>query len=83
MSRRVKIAVAALVVAVIIGAFYFPKLRQRVLHLAHPERTEEQTRREVVQPPIATPTDVKVKATVFWASTVAPEIGRASCRERV
>lgn len=72
MPRRVETAVIALALAVIIGAFYFPKLRQRVLHLAHPERTEEQTRREVVQPPIATPTDVKVKATVFWASTVAP-----------
>ncbi len=72
MSRRVKIAIAALVVAVVIGAFYFPKLRQRVLRMSRPERTEEQARREVVQPPIATPTDVKVKAKIFWASTVAP-----------
>ncbi len=71
MSRRVKIAIAVLVVAVVIGAFYFPKLRQRVLRMSRPERTEEQARREVVQPPIATPTDVKVKAKIFWASTVA------------
>jgi hypothetical protein len=72
MSRRVKIAIAGMVVAVVIGAFYFPKLRQRVLRLARLERTEEQARREVVQPPIATPTDVKVKAKIFWASTDAP-----------
>ncbi len=72
MSRRVEIAIAGLVVAVVIGAFYFPKLRQRVLGLARLERTEEQARREVVQPPIATPTDVKVAAKIFRASTEAP-----------
>ena len=72
MPRRPKIAIAALVVAVVIGGFYFPKLRQRVLRLARLERTEEQARREVTQPPIATPTDVKVKAKIFWASTEAP-----------
>ncbi len=74
MSRRVKIAIAALVVAVIIGGLYFPKLRQRVLRLARPARTEEQARREVIQPPIATPTDVKVKARIFWVSPEAPSI---------
>ncbi|MBI3669578.1 MAG: GerMN domain-containing protein, partial [Acidobacteria bacterium] len=31
-------------------------------------------RREVTQPPIATPTDVKVKARIFWASATAPGI---------
>jgi len=72
MSRRVEIAIAGLVVAVVIGAFYFPKLRQRVLGLARLERTEEQARREVVQPPIATPTDMKVAAKIFRASTEAP-----------
>lgn len=72
MSRRAKIAVAALVVGVIIGGFYFPKLRRQVVRLARLERTEEQARREVTQPPIATPSDVKVKAKVFWASTETP-----------
>ena len=72
MSRRVKLAIAALVVAVLIGAFYFPKLRQRVLRMSRPARTEEQTRREVTQPPIATPSDVKAKAKIFWASAMAP-----------
>ena len=72
MSRRVKLAIVALVVAVLIGAFYFPKLRQRVLRMSRPARTEEQTRREVIQPPIATPSDVKAKAKIFWASATAP-----------
>ncbi len=67
-------AIAALVVAVVIGGFYFPKLRRRVLHLARPARTEEQARREVTQPPIATPSDVKVKARIFWASPEAANI---------
>ena len=72
MSRRVKIVIAVLVVAVIIGAFYFPQLRRRVLRLARPERTEEQARREVVQPPVVTPSDVKAKAKIFWALENAP-----------
>jgi len=72
MSRRLKIALAALLVAVTIGAIYFRGLQRRVLRLARPERTEEQSRREVIRPPIATPTDVKVKAKIFWASAEAP-----------
>ena len=57
-----------LVFAVIVAAFYFPTLRDSVMRLARPARTEQQARREVVQPPIATPSDVKVKAILFWAS---------------
>ena len=72
MSRRVKLAIAALVVAVLIGGFYFPKLRQRVLRMSRPAGTEEQARREVTQPPIATPSDVKGQAKLFWASVTAP-----------
>ncbi len=72
MSRRVKLAIAALVVAVLIGGFYFPKLRQRVLRMSRPAGTEEQARREVTQPPIATPSDVKGQAKLFWASATAP-----------
>lgn len=68
MLRRAKIAVALLVLAVIVGVIYFPRLHQRVQRLAKPTRTEEQARREVIQPPISTPSDVKVKAKIFWAS---------------
>jgi len=72
MSRRARIAIAALVVAVAVSAYYFPGLLRRVLRMSRPERTEEQARREVTQPPIATPTDVKVKAKIFWASATSP-----------
>src|SRR2546428_10515896 len=72
MSRRVKILLAALGVGVLIGALYFPALLRQVVRLARLEHPEAQTRREAVQPPIATPTDVKVQARVFWASTIVP-----------
>src|SRR2546426_3805580 len=72
MSRRVKILLAALGVGVLIGALYFPALLRQVVRLARLEHPEAQTRREAVQPPIATPTDVKVQARLFWASTIVP-----------
>lgn len=72
MSSRMRIVLGTLAVAVLICALYFPALRNRVAHLARPARTEEQSRREVTQPPIATPTDVRVKAKIFWASAAAP-----------
>jgi hypothetical protein len=74
MSRRLRIILSGLVVAVAIAGFYSPRLYRTVLRLARPARTEEQARREVTQPPIATPTDVEVKARIFWASTTAPGI---------
>src|SRR2546426_3429302 len=72
MSRRVKILLAALGVGVLIGALYFPALLRQVVRLARLEHPEAQTRREAVQPPIATPTHVKVQARLFWASTIVP-----------
>jgi len=78
MSNRARYALMALVIAVVIGAFYFPRLWRRVHELGKPVQTEEQARREIVQPPISTPTDVKVKARMFWAAAgntgvLAPE----------
>ncbi len=72
MPRHLRITLALLVLAVVVGGFYFPLLQQRVERLSRVERTEEQSRREVTQPPIATPTDVKVKAKIFWASATSP-----------
>ena len=73
MSRRLKITLAILVVAVIAGAYSLRSLRRRVHRLAATQATEEQARREVVAPPISTPTDVPVKAKFFWASATAPD----------
>lgn len=74
MSRWLKITVIVLLLAVIVGAFYFPLLRERVVRLRQADRTEEQARREVTQPTVTTPTDVKVNAKLFWASAAAPTV---------
>jgi hypothetical protein len=55
---------------VILGTIYAVRLRERVRRLRQPGITEEQARREVTQPAITTPTDVRVKAKLFWISTV-------------
>jgi spore germination protein GerM len=68
MSRAAKIAVGLLVAGVALGAIYFQGLLDRVFRLAQPAQTEEHARREVMQPPIATPSDKKMKAKIFWAS---------------
>jgi hypothetical protein len=73
MSRRLKLAGLLLLVAVLAGVIYVPRLRERMRRLREAGRSEEQARREVVQPPIATPTDVKLTAKIFWASALSPE----------
>jgi hypothetical protein len=72
-SRRMKIVLTALMIAVIVGGFVLRSLRRRVNRLAQTSATEEQARREVIAPPISTPTDVLVKAQIFWASATAPD----------
>lgn len=78
MSNKARYAIMALVAAVVIGAFYLPRLWRSVRDLKRPIQSEEQARREIVQPPISTPTDVKVKVRLFWIvegnpSALAPE----------
>jgi len=41
MSNRARYALMALVIAVVIGAFYFPRLWRRVHELGKPVQTEE------------------------------------------
>ncbi len=73
MSRRLKIISAILVVAVIGGLLYVRVLRRRVVRLAQQtQSSEEQARREVVEPPITTPSDVAAKAKIFWISPNYP-----------
>jgi Sporulation and spore germination len=66
MPRQIKIALAILAFGVVAGAIYLRVLHRHVQRLAVSEATEEQARREVVEPPITTPTDVMVKAELFW-----------------
>lgn len=68
MSRAIKIALTIFVLGVIAGGVYFRGLHRRLLQLAQGERTEEQVRREVTQPRVVTPTDVKKPGKIFWAS---------------
>lgn len=62
------IGVGALVVAVVVGLVLFPGLTRRIRQLSGMEKQEEQARREVLAPPITTPTDVAATARIFWAA---------------
>lgn len=73
MSRAFKIALAAAILGVGIGVIYFRGLHEQVLRLGQPEHSEERARREVIQQPVATPTDVREKAKIFWAAADSPE----------
>jgi len=68
MARKWKIAIAILAVAVVIGLVSFRGLRQRIRRLSQAQSAEEQARREVLTPPITTPTDAMVGAKIFWAA---------------
>lgn len=73
MSRNLKITLAILAAAVLFGLLSLRGLHQRVQRLAESQAAEEQARREVVAPPISTPTDVRVTAKIFWASASSPD----------
>jgi len=68
MSRRLKITLLILLIGVLAGGIYLRGLHQQLLGWARAPRNEEQARRQVVHPPVATPTDVKKKAKIFWAT---------------
>jgi hypothetical protein len=72
MARHWKIAIACLSVLAIIGLATLPTLLRGVLRLRRGTVTEEQARLELTQPAISTPTDARVQAQLFWASSSAP-----------
>jgi len=72
MSRNVKITLAILGVAVVVGLLSLRSLRKRVNRLAEAESVEERARREVIAPPITSPSDVAARALIYWASATAP-----------
>lgn len=72
MSRGLKTTIAILAVLVVFGLITLPSLRQAVERMSANQRTEEQARRDVLQVPVSTPTDVKVKAQMYWLSTASP-----------
>jgi len=68
MTRAMKIVIAVLVIAVVIGFVSLSPLRRRIQRLRESRGVEEQARHAVLAPPISTPTDVTVKAQIFWAA---------------
>ncbi len=62
------IGLGTLVVAVVVGLVFFPGLTRRIRLLSQSEKQEDQARREVLAPPITTPTDVAATAKLFWAA---------------
>lgn len=75
MSRRMKLAIGLLAALVVAGVIYLPGLYRRVIGLGSMPSSDEAERREVVQPPVSTPTDAPVTAQLYWASatgTVEP-----------
>ena len=74
MPAKIKWAIAALGVAVLIGLFYLPRLWRGARDLERPAPSDEQARREIVQPPITTASDVKATAKLFWISSSNPSV---------
>jgi hypothetical protein len=71
-SRGLKTTIAILAALVALGLITLPSLRQAIQRISRSPRTEEQARREVMQIPISTPTDVKVEARMYWLSSTSP-----------
>ncbi|MGH9681506.1 MAG: GerMN domain-containing protein [Candidatus Acidiferrales bacterium] len=68
MSRGLKTTIAILAVLVMVGLFTLRGLRQGLQRIRRPPITEQQARREVMQVPVSTPTDVKAAAQMYWLS---------------
>jgi hypothetical protein len=72
LSKGLKTTIVILAVMVVVGLVTLPGLRRALQRLRSVPKTEEQARREVMQEPISTPTDVQVNAQMFWLSTASP-----------
>lgn len=72
LSKGLKTTIVILTVMVALGLITLPGLRRGVQRLRSTPRTEEQARRDVMQEPISTPTDVQVRAQMFWLSAASP-----------
>jgi|HubBroStandDraft_1064217.scaffolds.fasta_scaffold11360_5 hypothetical protein len=68
MPRNLKITLGILSVAVLIGLISLRGLHQRIEHLSQEQGSEEQQRRDLLKPEIATSTDAMANAKIFWAA---------------
>jgi hypothetical protein len=72
LSKGLKTTIVILAAMVVLGLVTLPGLRQAVQRLRSTPKTDEQARREVMQEPISTPTDVQVQAQMYWLSAASP-----------
>ncbi len=72
MSKGLKTTLIILAAMVAAGLVILPGLRQTVQRLRSTPKTDEQARREVMEEPISTPTDVQVQAQLYWLSASSP-----------
>lgn len=72
MSRGLKTTIVILAALVVLGLITLPSLRKAIVRINSNTRTEQQARREVMQVPISTPTDVNVQAQMYWLSAASP-----------
>jgi hypothetical protein len=71
LSKGLKTTIVILAAMVAVGLVTLPGLRRALQGLRRVPKTEEQARREVMEEPISTPTDVQVQARMFWLSTAS------------
>src|SRR3984893_8701649 len=68
MPRNLRIVLAILGAAVLVGLISLHSLNQRVEQFAETKVSDEQARRDLLAQPISTSSDAKVKASIFWAA---------------
>jgi Sporulation and spore germination len=68
MPRGLRIVLVVLAIAVVVGVISLRTLERRMHRLRESQAAEEQARHAVLAPPISTPSDVRVKAQIFWAA---------------
>jgi len=73
MTRQMKIIFICIIAALIAGLFALRALHRRAAQLQPTRTTEEEERRQVIAPPISTPTDVSTSAQIFWVSATQPD----------
>jgi hypothetical protein len=81
LSKGLKTTIVVLAVMVMFGLITLPGLRRALQGLQRVPRTEEQARRDVMQQPISTPTDVNVEAQMYWLAAAPSEALEASTIE--
>lgn len=72
-SRQIQVILILVLAAVLVGLFSLRALHRRVTRTEPERAAEEQERREVIAPPISTPTDVTASAQIFWVSASQPD----------